>query len=232
MTRIAPIDVERAHGVLDAALAQQPRGEQDRSEADRGVDEEDPLPADVLGEHPAEQDAHRAARARDGAPDGERLVALRCPRRTSSRGSRAPPARSSRRRGPGPRAPRSAGCWCSRSRRRARRSTNSPSPSMNSRRRPSRSAMRPPSSRNPPNVRAYALATHCRLDSVNSSSRWIVGSATLTIETSMMSMNCVAHSRMSAIQRRGSGTSDDMRPLSQKVVARQYCRSRRAASGG
>ena len=38
---------------------------------------------------------------------------------------------------------------------------------------------------------------------VKSSSRWIVGSATLTIETSMMSMNWVAQSRMSAIQRRG-----------------------------
>ena len=76
MTRIAPSDVEGADRVLDAALAQQARGQQDRGEADRRVDEEDPLPADVLGEDAAEQHADRAAGTRDGAPDCERLVAL------------------------------------------------------------------------------------------------------------------------------------------------------------
>ena len=91
---------------------------------------------------------------------------------------------------------------------------------------------RPPSSRKPPNVRAYALATHCRLESVKCRSRSIVGSATLTIDTSMMSMNCVAVRRISAIQRRGSGVSDDIRFHSQAVVARQYCRSSRAGAGG
>ena len=40
--------VEGADGVLHAALAEQARREQDRREADRRVDEEDPLPADVL----------------------------------------------------------------------------------------------------------------------------------------------------------------------------------------
>ena len=40
---------------------------------------------------------------------------------------------------------------------------NSPSPSIRMRRRPSRSAARPPRSKNPPNVSAYAVTTHCRL---------------------------------------------------------------------
>ena len=44
--------------------------------ADRHVDEEDPLPAGLLGEHAAEQDARGAARAGDGAPHAQRLVAL------------------------------------------------------------------------------------------------------------------------------------------------------------
>ena len=92
--------------------------------------------------------------------------------------------------------------------------------------------MRPPSSKKPPNVRAYALATHCRLESVKCRSRSIVGNATLTIETSMISMNCVAVSRMSAIQRRGSGVSEDMSLSQKKGVAHQYCRRGRDPSGG
>jgi hypothetical protein len=45
-------------------------------EADRGVDEQHPLPAEAVGEHPAEQHADRAAGAGDRAPHAERLVAL------------------------------------------------------------------------------------------------------------------------------------------------------------
>ena len=44
--------------------------------ADRHVDEEDPLPAEVLGQHAAGEHADRGARAADRAPDPERLVAL------------------------------------------------------------------------------------------------------------------------------------------------------------
>ena len=40
---------------------------------------------------------------------------------------------------------------------------NTATPIRNRRRRPKRSAERPPSSRNPPNVIAYAVITHCRL---------------------------------------------------------------------
>ena len=44
--------------------------------ADRDVDEEDPLPAQRVGEDAAEQDARRGAEAADRAPDAERDVAL------------------------------------------------------------------------------------------------------------------------------------------------------------
>ena len=47
-----------------------------RASADRHVDEQHPLPAGPLGQHAAEQHAGGAARAGDGAPDAERLVAL------------------------------------------------------------------------------------------------------------------------------------------------------------
>ena len=69
-------DVEGALGGLVVALGQQARGEQRGGDADRHVDEQDPLPAEVLGEHAAEQHARGAARAGDGAPDAQRAVAL------------------------------------------------------------------------------------------------------------------------------------------------------------
>ena len=52
---------------------------------DRRVDEEDPLPADVLGEHAAEKNADGGARAGDRAEDAERLVALRSLRERDER---------------------------------------------------------------------------------------------------------------------------------------------------
>jgi hypothetical protein len=61
---------------LDAALVQHPLTGQDHDQADRHVQEEDPLPADLVGEDAAQQHAHGAARAGDGAPDGECLVPL------------------------------------------------------------------------------------------------------------------------------------------------------------
>src|SRR3954468_1023561 len=75
-------------------------------------------------------------------------------------------------------------------------------PAMNSRRRPSRSANRPPSSRKPPKVSVYALTTHDRLSWENSSARPIDGRATLTMEASSTTTNCAAASRTSASQRR------------------------------
>jgi hypothetical protein len=78
---------------------------------------------------------------------------------------------------------------------------NTPSPSISIRRRPSRSAKRPPSSRNPPKVNAYAVATHCRLVSLKCRSRPIVGSDTLTIVKSTVVMKYATASRAKARQR-------------------------------
>src|SRR5829696_3183088 len=78
-------------------------------------------------------------------------------------------------------------------------------PTRKTRRRPSRSAARPPSSRKPPNVIAYAVMTHWRLSREKSSASPIDGSATFTIETSRTVMKKAAHTSASAFQRRGSG---------------------------
>ena len=66
------------------------------------------------------------------------------------------------------------------------------SPAMKTRRRPSTSAVRPPSSRNPPKTSAYAEITHCRFDCETSRSSWIEGSATFTIAMSSTTMNWTA----------------------------------------
>ena len=50
-------------------------GRADEHDADGHVDEEDPLPARALGEHPAGDHADRPGAAADGAEDPERLVA-------------------------------------------------------------------------------------------------------------------------------------------------------------
>ena len=79
-----------------------------------------------------------------------------------------------------------------------------PSPVMKSRRRPSRSAIRPPSSSRPPKKIEYAVTTHCRFSWLKCKSVLIVGSATFTIATSRTTMNCAATITASAIQRRRS----------------------------
>src|SRR6202012_4592234 len=102
-----------------------------------------------------------------------------------------------------PRATSSQAADCARppAREAAEKTTN---PTMNTRRRPSRSAARPPSSRNPPNVSVYAFTTQGRLASEKCSAVLIDGSATLTIDASSTTMNWAAHRRIRARQRRGS----------------------------
>ena len=68
-------DVEGA-GLAVEALVEQLRGKVGGEERDRGVHEQHPFPAEVLGENAAEQHAGRATRARDRAPHAQRLVAL------------------------------------------------------------------------------------------------------------------------------------------------------------
>src|SRR5439155_26370451 len=99
---------------------------------------------------------------------------------------------------------------------------NSAIPIMNIRRRPSRSAARPPSSRRPPNVIVYAMSTHCSVFSDTFSDVLIDGSATLTIETSRTVMNIATQTSASACQRCGSGPAvvcTDSSPLL-RIVSR------------
>ena len=81
---------------------------------------------------------------------------------------------------------------------------NTISPAMNTRRRPSRSARRPPSRRKPPKVSTYALTTQESESCEKCSARPIEGSATLTMDASSTTTNCAVASRPSAIQRRRS----------------------------
>jgi hypothetical protein len=78
---------------------------------------------------------------------------------------------------------------------------NSAVPARNTRRRPRRSEARPPSRSNPAKVSVYALTTHCRPAVENPRPSWIAGSATFTIETSRITMNCARQtSRRSALE--------------------------------
>ena len=74
-------------------------------------------------------------------------------------------------------------------------------PSIRIRRRPRRSAARPPNSRNPPNVSAYAVTTHCSPVALRCRSRPIVGSETLTIVKSTIVMKYAAASSENAPHR-------------------------------
>jgi len=82
-------------------------------------------------------------------------------------------------------------------------------PATKTRRRPSRSAMRPPSSRKPPNTSVYALTTQDRSSVAKSRSRPIEGSATFTIEASRTTMNCAAARSASARPLREIGADSD-----------------------
>lgn len=62
---------------------------------------------------------------------------------------------------------------------------NSTNPTASSLRRPSRSASLPPASSSEPNVSAYPVTIHCNSAACMPSSRWMVGSATLTMEKSV-----------------------------------------------
>ena len=75
VTSTAPSCVERLHPGV-AALLEQDRRQREGGEADRDVDEEDPLPREGVGEHAAEQHARCGAEAADRAPDAERDVPL------------------------------------------------------------------------------------------------------------------------------------------------------------
>jgi hypothetical protein len=84
------------------------------------------------------------------------------------------------------------------------------SPDMKTRRRPKRSAMRPPRSRKPPNVRTYALTTQARFSCENSRAVPIEGRATFTMDASRTTMNWEKHSRIRASQRRSAAVFESV----------------------
>ena len=89
---------------------------------------------------------------------------------------------------------------------------NNPTPAMKTRRRPSRSAARPPSRSRPPKVRAYALTTHCRFVAEKPRSVWIDGRATFTIATSRMTMKNAVQRTARPSQRRAWCCACDVSP--------------------
>src|SRR5919201_2377744 len=102
---------------------------------------------------------------------------------------------------------------------------NTPSEMRNMRRRPSRSAARPPRSRKPPYPSTYALTTHCsELVDMCRSVR-IEGRATPIIETSRASRKSAPQSTRSAPQARGLSRSVAL----SKVVAWRVMVDKKAA---
>src|SRR3954462_3075530 len=78
-------------------------------------------------------------------------------------------------------------------------------PAMKVRLRPKRSPMRPPSRSSEPNASAYAVTTHWRESSENSSARWALGSAMFTIVASSTTISCAMPSTARMAQRRAGG---------------------------
>ncbi len=78
-------------------------------------------------------------------------------------------------------------------------------PMMNMRRAPYTSPRRPPMMRNVANVNEYPVTTHWSVGRSVSSSRWIVGSDTLSTELSRTMINTAMTTMPRVTQRRGSG---------------------------
>ena len=66
-------------------------------------------------------------------------------------------------------------------------------PVIRTRRRDSRSAIRPPSSKPPPDISRYAVTTHCRSPLLNCRSAPMVGNAVLTTEMSNTTRICATN---------------------------------------
>ena len=120
-------------------------------EADRQVDEEDRAPVDELGQRAAQQHADRGAGAADRAPDAERLGALAALGRWSVMIDSAAGESIA---APRPCAARAANSVAASpaSAEASDATVNTPRPARKTRRRPSRSAARPPSSSRLPKI--------------------------------------------------------------------------------
>ena len=176
--------------------------QRDGGDADRHVDEEDPLPRQVLGEDAAEQQADGRAADGDGRPDARAPSRARRPPGRSWSRSRGRPARPSRR----PRPCRARAAMSHSDEGASPFSSDAivktTTPATNTRRRPRKSAARPPSSRKPPKASVYALTTHWRELVEKSRSAWIDGSATFTTVASSTTMNWAMQTSTRTSQRR------------------------------
>ena len=83
---------------------------------------------------------------------------------------------------------------------------NTARPVIRTRRRDSRSAIRPPSSNPPPDISRYAVTTHCRSPLLNCRSAPMVGNAVLTTEMSNTTRTCATNASASTAHDRRSGS--------------------------
>ena len=164
----------------------QPAGQHRGRDADRHVHEEDPVPADRLGEHAAQQQADRGAGGRRRSCRRRSPSPAPAARGTSSRSSRGSPPRSERRRRPAGSARRSASPGSGRSRTARRRAMNSASPA-------GEHALAPDQVAEPAGQQQQAaerdqVGVHDprEVDCEKPRSSWIDGSATFTIVPSRM----------------------------------------------
>ena len=173
---------------LRSALRNDPRCQRQHRGADRHVHEEHPAPAEHVHDHAAEEQADGSTSARDRSPHRERVIAPR------PLGERRQDDRKRGRRQHGPAQPlktpgheqRALGLRDPTHERCARehRDADHEHP-----RRPSWSASRPSSNKKPPNISVYAFRIHARFACEIPRSRLIVGSETLTMLASRMTMN-------------------------------------------
>jgi hypothetical protein len=184
-----PVGVVPAlRGLLRAALRDDPLSQRQHEGADQHVNEEDPAPAQHLDDHPAEQQPHGPAGSRDRAPDREGAVALR-PLGKGREDDRQRRGRDQRAAQPLQTPSDQQHALGLRDPRRCEPPEKSAIPATKSSRRPSRSASRPPSSRNPPKISVWAFSTHKRFCSEKPRSPLMVGNATFTTVASSTTMN-------------------------------------------
>ena len=177
--------------------------ERDRDRADREVDEEDPVPAQRLGQRAAGEQSERAAGDGDEHVRAHRAGAVaglgelggddREDHRGRKRGADAleeAGARSGHPRWGEPAQQRGDG--------------EDDDAGRKTRLRPKRSPSRPASSSKLPKVTRNALITQVRFPWVKWRSRWIEGSATLTMVVSRTIISCARQTTTSANQRRRS----------------------------
>ena len=173
---------------LESRLSSSRIGARHREYPDGDVDEEDPLPAEGVGEDPA----HELPAAAPNPPTAPQTPSAMLRSRPSwNVVERIESAAGVMIAAPSPWKARAVMSDASDQARPAKSEARvkTTRPPRKIRLRPRRSAERPPRSRNPPKKSAYALITHCRFSWENPRSTWIDGSATFTMAMSRTTMN-------------------------------------------